>query len=99
MDLNACCVLHPHTPAVEVCIIGERGVVRDFCGECIDAGAHEDNFGRCYICRDFGDHAGCIGVPCQCPCPGPTDVRQLDTAIAEAERRLAQLRAQREAAQ
>lgn len=105
MDLNACCVVHTHTPAVEVCVLGGehrhagRGVVLDFCGACIDAGEHEDNFGRCYVCRDFQDHAHCIGVPCQCPCEGPTDVGQLDNAIAAAEERLSELRARREACQ
>ena len=49
------------------------GTIRDFCADCIDAGHHIDNFGRCYQCRD-GYHDLCIGVPCQCPCPTPAQV-------------------------
>ena len=56
--------------AVELCVIGQPGTERDFCPDCIDAGRDADNFGRCYVCRE-GDHAHCIGVPCQCPCPPP----------------------------
>lgn len=48
----------------------------DFCQECLDSGEAEDNFGRCYHCRDFGDHAACIGVPCNCPCPPPDQIER-----------------------
>ena len=54
------CVLHPNVA---------RAGKSDFCLECLNEGMDEDNFGRCYICRDFHDHANCIGVPCQCSCP------------------------------
>lgn len=64
-------------PAIECCVWSEgrefqnRGTVVDFCADCIDAGRDDHNFGRCYFCRDFGDHEHCVGVPCQCPCPSP----------------------------
>jgi hypothetical protein len=64
------CVICGH-PAVELCVWPQRGTERDFCAECVEAGENEDNFGRCYVCRDFQDHEHCIGVPCQCPCPAP----------------------------
>ena len=82
------CVLHPHEPAVIVCIVSKRrnpGVVRDFCAECIQAGADDDNFGRCYLCDDE-DHVHCIGVPCQCDCPvSPDDLRAARIAELRAE--------------
>ena len=31
------------------------------------------HFGQCYICRDFGDHENCVGVPCECECPPPDE--------------------------
>ncbi len=49
---------------------------RDFCAECIEAGEDVDQFGRCYVCRDFHDHEHCIGVPCQCPCPPPDQLKR-----------------------
>lgn len=71
------CVLHEHRPAIECCIYTtghrEGGVERDFCAECIADGHDDDNFGRCYQCRDSLHHL-CIGVPCQCPCPTPDQV-------------------------
>jgi hypothetical protein len=48
----------------------------DFCDECLADGRDDDNFGRCYICRDFHDHEHCIGVPCQCPCPPPDQLKR-----------------------
>lgn len=50
----------------------------DFCAECQEDGGdlYDWNFGRCYVCRDFHDHAHCIGVPCQCPCPPPDQVQR-----------------------
>ena len=66
--------------AVELCVWreGQRvgGTTKDFCAECIESGADDDNFGRCYVCRDFHDHEHCIGVPCQCPCPTPDQRRR-----------------------
>jgi hypothetical protein len=58
----------------------------DFCAECIDDGKDVDQFGRCYVCRDFGDHERCIGVPCQCPCPTPDQIarqRERDAALSK----------------
>lgn len=63
----AYCVLHPNTAHADK---------SDFCQECIDEGGDYENFGRCYTCRDFHDHAHCIGPPCQCPCDGPDGVRR-----------------------
>lgn len=89
------CVNHPSVEAVEVCIwpqrYGNGGTVKDFCGDCIEHGADEDNFGRCYECDD-GLHERCIGVPCQCECP-PTDVDRLREEIVSTELLLARLRA------
>jgi hypothetical protein len=65
-------------PSIECCVWPRRGTVRDFCAECIEAGEDDDNFGRCYVCRDFHDHDHCIGVPCQCPCPTPDQRRQAE---------------------
>lgn len=87
---DRCCVLHAFAPAVEVCIIGQPGVVRDFCAACIENGEDDDNFGRCYECAD-GLHERCIGVPCQCECP-PTALEALDAEIAATEAVLARLR-------
>jgi hypothetical protein len=58
----------------------------DFCAECIEEGKHEDQFGRCYVCRDFGDHANCIGVPCQCPCPPPDEIARKQAVAAVLEK-------------
>lgn len=85
------CVLHPYAEAVDVCIVGQRGTVKDFCAHCIEEGADEWNFGRCYECAD-GLHARCIGVPCQCECP-PTARDVLMAEIHNAEEILARLRA------
>ncbi len=78
------CVGYPYSG-----LMCERPVVAgwDFCQECIDSGEAEENFGRCYHCRDFQDHEACIGVPCQCPCP-PPDARNRQQ---ERERVLAKL--------
>lgn len=90
------CVLHPYVPAVEVCIIRGHlraaGVVRDFCAECIEASRDDYNFGRCYECAD-GNHARCIGVPCQCECP-PMDLDRLAREIADAEDVVTRLKSQ-----
>jgi hypothetical protein len=95
------CVLHPSREAARVCVLSginaRLGVVRDFCADCIEEGADDWNFGRCYLCGD-GDHAHCIGVPCQCPCDGPTDLGRLENEIAEARMVLADLEAKRDAA-
>lgn len=32
------------------------------------------DFGLCYECTDQR-HAACLGVPCNCPCPGPPPAR------------------------
>lgn len=64
------------------CIAG-----RDFCQDCIDAGAPEDNFGRCYQCSDYHDHEHCVGVPCQCPCPTP-DQRERERLRESAKAKL-----------
>ena len=61
------CVVCRHAPCVPR---------SDFCAACIEASEHDDNFGRCYVCRDFHDHEHCIGVPCQCECPGPDQVKR-----------------------
>jgi hypothetical protein len=37
----------------------------------------------CYQCRD-GNHAACVGISCQCPCPVATEN---DTAIEDIQRR------------
>lgn len=46
--------------------------VRDAPPECLECGepVHPDRFGPCYECR-LGNHQACIGVPCECECPGP----------------------------
>lgn len=84
------CVLHPGCAAVELGIAfgpDQGSVKRDFCAECIAGGEDIDNFGRCYVCRDFQDHEHCIGVPCQCPCPTP-DQRRRQQLREEALNRL-----------
>jgi hypothetical protein len=72
-------------PYTTDCVICQKPCAEhsDFCRECLDAGAEEANFGRCYQCHDFQDHENCVGVPCQCPCP-PPDQRQRDAEIAAA---------------
>ncbi len=65
--LTACCVSCDREPCVPR---------SDFCAECIEAGEDKDQFGRCYVCRDFHDHEHCIGVPCQCPCPSPDQLKR-----------------------
>lgn len=47
-----------------------------FCADCIEAGEHHYNFGRCYVCKDFHDHENCIGGPCQCACPPPDQIKR-----------------------
>lgn len=65
-------------PYTQECVSCERAPCApksDFCLECIEAGAEDYNFGRCYVCRDFHDHEHCIGVPCQCVCPAPDQLK------------------------
>ena len=58
----------------------------DFCADCIENGEDDDNFGRCYFCRDFHDHEHCIGVPCQCPCPPQEQLkRDMERAVVLAK--------------
>ena len=76
-------------PYLDGCVLCGRRTVsrRDFCEDCIERGEDDDNFGRCYVCRDFHDHEHCIGVPCQCPCP-PPDQRQREALRASAAAKL-----------
>lgn len=61
------CVLHRNTPSAPK---------SDFCAECLEAGADEMYFGRCYFCKDFHQHEECVGAPCQCPCGGPDEAKR-----------------------
>jgi hypothetical protein len=49
-------------------------------------GDEEAIIGCCYECRD-NNHEQCIGIPCLCPCPGPS-IAETD---AEVEAALAKL--------
>jgi hypothetical protein len=72
-------------PYTEECVLCGKTCEpnKDFCGECFDSGADEDNFGRCYQCKDYHDHEHCVGVPCQCKCPTP-DQRKREADIEAA---------------
>jgi hypothetical protein len=70
--LADCVICAQPAVALGIAFGADRGQVKlDFCPACIANGEDVDNFGRCYVCRDFHDHNHCIGVPCQCPCPAP----------------------------
>lgn len=85
--LGTCVICTRHV--VPLCDMYDRrlGEIRDFCPDCVAAGEHTDNFGRCYECRDFHDHDACVGVPCQCPCPTP-DQRQREELRQQALNKL-----------
>ena len=67
--------LDPYTQECVLCNAPCEGR-SEFCKECIEQGEEDDNFGRCYQCRDYHDHENCVGVPCQCPCPLPDQVKK-----------------------
>ena len=90
------CVLHPYRDEADVWCVRMRARIRGFCGECVQRGVHEDNFGRCYRC-DAGEHEGCVGAPCQCECPA-TAADLLAVEISITERHLKMLRERRAAA-
>jgi len=38
-------------------------------------GERNERFGLCYHCQD-GEHKDCIGVPCDCECPGEEELEE-----------------------
>ena len=78
-------VFHPTEP------VDSENMQRSFCVDCVENGVPFYNFGRCYECAD-GYCERCLGVPCQCECPGPFDAVARERRIRELEAELADLK-------